>query len=99
MYFSSCCFFKLVGIDADAGTIKVNTSAKSDFVVELNCSSRFPFDKVDALLKAGTNILPLNIRQNYYQPKKNGNGRYSMPLVIGIFDTDSVNVGSFGWGD
>lgn len=99
MYFSSCCFFKLVGVDSSGGKIKVNTSPKSDFVVELNCSSRFPFDKAESLLKAGTDIIPLNIRQNYYQPKRSGNGRYSMPLVVGIFDTDSVNVGSFGWGD
>lgn len=97
MFFSSCCFFKLVGVDADACTIKVNTSAKSDFVVELNCSSRFPFDRVKSLLDSGENIVPLNIRQNYYQPKKNGNGRYSMPLVVGVFDTDSVNSGSLGW--
>ena len=97
MFFASCSFFKLVGVDEDAGTIKVNTSPKSDFVVELNCSSRFPFDRAKSLLDSGKNIVPLNIRQNYYQPKKNGNGRYSMPLVIGIYDTDSVNVGSFGW--
>lgn len=99
MFFTSCCFFRLVGVDADARTIKVNTSPKSDFVVELNCSTHFPFDRLNSLLDKGILIIPFNIRQNYYQPKKNGNGRYSMPLVVGIFDNDSVNVGSFGWGD
>lgn len=99
MFFSSCCFFKLVGVDADAGTIKVNTSAKSDFVVELNCSNRFPYDRAKSLLDSGKNIVPLNIRQNYYQPKRSGSGRYSMPLVIDIFDDKSVDAGSFGWGD
>lgn len=97
MFFTSCCFFKLVGVNKDAGTIQVNTSSKSDFVVELNCSSRFPFDRAKSLLDSGKNIVGLNVRQNYYQPKKNGNGRYSMPLVIGIYDTDSVDSGSLGW--
>ena len=103
MYFSSCCYFRLKGIDKDAGTISVNTSSRSDFLVSLNCSKKFPFERAQALLDAGSSkdapIVGFNIRQNYYQPKRSGDGRYSMPLVIDIFDTISVNAGDFGWGD
>lgn len=102
MFFSSCCFFRLVGVDKDAGTIKVNTSPKSDFIVDLNCSSRFPFDRAQALLDAGASknapIVGFAVRENYYQPKRSGSGRYSMPLVIDIFDVASVDAGFFGWG-
>ena len=72
MFFKSFSFFRFKEFDGEKKTISFLTSDQSDFAFSFLCSDRVDFGFVSTL-KSG-DLCKVEIRENYYQPKRNGSG-------------------------